>query len=165
MTDPHTALPEGVFAGPAAFVQLLRDALACAAREGWSEMVWCDADYLDWPLRERSVVESLNAWAGSGRRLLMLAGRFDEVQRHHARFVQWRGTWDHLIECRVCRHLDASELPSALWSPHWVLRRLDPERSTGVTSAEAQRRVLLREELEECRRQSSPGFPSTILGL
>ncbi|WP_294764765.1 hypothetical protein [uncultured Rhodoferax sp.] len=165
MPDVPVHLPEGPFAGPAAFAQLLRDALACAAREGWPEMVWCDADYLDWPLRERAVVEALNAWAGSGRRLLMLAHRYDEVQRHHARFVQWRGTWGHLVDCRVCRHLDASELPSALWSPHWVLRRLGRERCTGVASHEAQRRVLLREELEECRRQSSPGFPSTILGL
>lgn len=165
MTDAPAPLPEGPFAGPAAFAQLLRDALACAAREGWREMVWCDADYLDWPLRERAVVEALNAWAGSGRHLLMLANRYDEVQRHHARFVQWRGTWGHLVDCRVCRHLDASELPSVLWSPHWVLHRLDTERCTGMVGREAQRRVLLREALEECRRQSSPGFPSTILGL
>ena len=128
-------------------------------------MVWSDADYLDWPLRERAVVESLNAWAGSGRHLVMLAGRFDEVQRHHHRFVQWRSTWGHLIDCRVCRHLDASEVPSALWSPHWVMRRMEVARSSGVTGTDAQRRVLLWEELEECRRQSSPGFPSTVLGL
>jgi hypothetical protein len=70
-----------------------------------------------------------------------------------------------LVECRICRQVDASEFPSALWSPHWVMRRLDLERSTGVSGYEPQRRVLLKEELEECRRQSSPGFPSTILGL
>jgi hypothetical protein len=158
-------LPEGNFSGPAAFAQLVRDALACAAREGWSQMVWSDADYLDWPLRERAVVDSLNAWAGSGRRLLILAHRYDAIQRHHPRFVQWRSTWDHLVECRVSKQLDASEFPSALWSPTWVMRRLDLQRSTGVSGFEPQRRVLLKEELDECRRQSAPGFPSTILGL
>lgn len=158
-------LPEGSFSGLAAFAQLVRDALACAAREGWSHMVWSDADFLDWPLRERAVVDSLNAWAGSGRRLLILAHRYDEIQRHHPRFVQWRSTWDHLVECRVSKQLDASEFPSALWSPTWVMRRLDLERSTGVAGCEPQRRVLLKEALEECRRQSAPGFPSTILGL
>ena len=161
----QSPLPEGNFSGLAAFAQRVRDALACAAREGWSHMVWSDADFLDWPLREKAVVESLNAWAGSGRRLVLLAHRFDEVQRHHARFVQWRNTWDHVVDCRVCKQRDASELPSALWSPHWVMRRLDLERSTGVSGTEPQRRVLLKEELDEWRRQSSPGFPSTILGL
>lgn len=160
-----SSLPEGSFSGLAAFAQLVRDALACAAREGWSHMVWSDADFLDWPLRERAVVDSLNAWAGSGRRLLILAHRFDEVQRHHARFVQWRNTWDHVVDCRVCKQRDVSEFPSALWSPQWVMRRLDLERSTGVSGTEPQRRVLLKEELDECKRQSSPGFPSTILGL
>lgn len=161
----QSPLPEGNFSGLTAFAQRVRDALACAAREGWSYMVWSDADFLDWPLREKAVVESLNAWAGSGRRLVLLAHRFDEVQRHHARFVQWRNTWDHVVDCRVCKQRDASEFPSALWSPHWVMRRLDLERSTGVSGTEPQRRVLLKEELDECRRQSSPGFPSTILGL
>ncbi len=158
-------LPEGNFSGLAAFAQRVRDALPCAAREGWSHMVWSDANFLDWPLREKAVVESLNAWAGSGRRLVLLAHRFDEVQRHHARFVQWRNTWDHVVDCRVCKQRDVSEFPSALWSPHWVMRRLDLEHSTGVSGTEPQRRVLLKEELDECRRQSSPGFPSTILGL
>lgn len=165
MTESHPPLPEGKFEGLTAFAQLVRDALACAAHEGWSQMVWSDANFLDWPLREKAVVESLQAWSRSGRRLVLLAHRFDEVQRHHARFVQWRNTWDHVVECRVCKQVDASEFPSALWSPHWVMRRLDLERSTGVAGYEPQRRVLLKEELEECRRQSSPGFPSTILGL
>lgn len=165
MTESRLSLPEGRFEGLTAFAQLVRDALACAAHEGWPEMVWSDANFLDWPLREKAVVESLQAWSRSGRRLVLLAHRFDEVQRHHARFVQWRNTWDHIVECRVCKHVDATEFPSALWSPHWVMRRLDLERSTGVSGDEPQRRVLLNEELEECRRQSSPGFPSTILGL
>ncbi len=165
MTESPLQLPEGRFEGLAVFAQLVRDALACAAHEGWPHMVWSDANFLDWPLREKAVVESLHAWSKKGRRLVLLAQRFDEVQRHHARFVQWRNTWDHLVECRVCRQVDASDFPSALWSPHWVMRRLDLERSTGVSGREPQRRVVLKEELDECLRQSSPGFPSTILGL
>jgi hypothetical protein len=165
MTEARLPLPEGKFEGLSVFAQMVRDALACAAHEGWPLMVWSDANFLDWPLREKVVVESLLAWSRGGRRLVLLAQRFDEVQRHHARFVQWRNRWDHLVECRVCRQVDASEFPSALWSPHWVMRRLDLERSTGVSGYEPQRRVLLKEELDECQRQSSPGFPCTVLGL
>ena len=165
MTDTTSPLWNGPFAGPTEFAQLVRDALACAAQEGWLNMVWSDADFDDWPLREKAVVESLQAWSRKGGRLTLLARSYNVVQRDQHRFVQWRGTWDHLIECRVCKHLDVSEFPSALWSPAWAMRRLDVTRSVGVAGTEPQRRLLLREELEECRRQSSPGFSATILGL
>jgi hypothetical protein len=45
------------------------------------------------------------------------------------------------------------------------MRRLDLVRSSGVSSFEAPRRVLLREELDEWIKQSAPGFPATVLGL
>lgn len=157
--------PDGVFSGPSEFSVVVREALICAAREGWKSMVWSDANFADWPLGERSVVESLNDWAGSGRHLVMLAHSYDSIVRYQPRFVAWRKTWDHIIECRLCRNMDASEVPSALWSPQWAMRRLDLVRSTGVAGLEPQRRVLLKEELDECRRQSSPGFPATTMGL
>lgn len=153
------------FAGPTAFSQLVRDALARAATEGWPVMVWSDATFQDWPLGERAVVESLNAWASKGRHLVMLAHSYDAVTRYQPRFVGWRRTWDHIVECRVCKTLDATEVPSALWSPHWAMRRLDLVRCTGVAGLEPQRRVLLKEELDECRRQGSPGFSASTLGL
>jgi hypothetical protein len=158
-------LLQGPFQGPTEFAQLVRDALACAAREGWSEMVWSDANFEDWPLREKAVADSLQAWSRSGRKLVMLAQSYDSVLRYHARFVTWRNTWGHVVECRVCKTLDSSEFPSAIWSPTWVMRRLDPARGTGVAGYEVQRRVLLKEELNECYRQSAPGFPTTTLGL
>jgi hypothetical protein len=162
-TDPP--LHVGPFAGVEVFAQLVRDAVACAARENWPRMVWSDPHFRDWPLRERAVVESLQQWAGGGKQLVLLAAQYDDVQRYHPRFVTWRRTWDHIIECRVCKGLDASEVPSALWSPGWVMRRLDLVRSTGIAGFEAQRRALLKEELDECRRQSGPGFSATTLGL
>lgn len=156
---------KGSFSGSKAFAQTIRAALARAAAEDWPAMVWSDATFEEWPLGERSVTESLQAWAGSGRRLLLLARSYDSVIRYQPRFVTWRRTWDHIIECRVCKNIDASEMPSALWSPHWAMRRLDLVRSTGVADLEPARRVLLKEELDECHRQSSPGFPATTLGL
>jgi len=164
-SDDTGPLLTGPFAGPQSFAQLVRDALACAAREGWSEMVWSDASFEDWPLREREVIESLLAWSRSGRRLVMLAQRYDAVVRYQPRFVSWRCQWDHIVECRVSQTLDVSDFPSALWSPRWMLHRLEPVRSTGVATYEAQRRVLLKQQLDECLRQSAPGFPVTTLGL
>ena len=93
-------LPSGPFPGAMAFQQLVRDALACAAREGWREIILCDPDFGDWPLGERAVAQSLQAWSATGRRCTLLARRYDEVVRRHARFVTWRTTWSHIVEAQ-----------------------------------------------------------------
>lgn len=160
------ALPQGRYEGREAFQQLVRDALASAAQEGWGEIIVADADFADWPLGERAVVESLQAWSQGQRRFTMLARSYDEVVRRHPRFVRWRGTWDHIITCRRCPAADAQDVPSALWSPGWVMQRLDPERCVGVSGTEPERRVLLRENLGEwLRSKSTAGFPASTLGL
>ena len=159
-------LPSGRFASRETFIQLVRDALATAARDGWEEIVVSDAHFHDWPLGERAVVESLQAWARTGRRFTMLARSYDEVIRRHARFVRWRGTWDHIITCRRSASADPLDIPSVLWSPQWVMHRLDPERCVGVTGREPERRVLVRETLKEwLHGKSAPGFPASTLGL
>jgi hypothetical protein len=158
-------LASGNFSGQCAFSQLVRDALLHAAKEGWPEMVWADSNFETWPLHEKAVFDALHAWAGMGRKLIILAQRFDSIQRYQPRFVQWRTTWDHIIECRVCKSVDAADFPSALWSPVWYVRKMDLARCTGVSGADPQTKLALREVLEERRRQSSPGFPASILGL
>jgi hypothetical protein len=163
--DGSQPLLQGAFTGPIAFAQLVRDAVACAAGQGWPEMVWSDPTFEDWPLRERVVVQSLQDWARGGRRLVLIARNYDAVRLFHPRFVNWRVQWDHIVECRVCKSVDASEFPSAILGPHWSMRRLDLVRNTGMAGYEPQCRVQLKEALDECRRQSGPGFPATILGL
>ena len=159
-------LPQGRFEGRVAFQQLVRDALAAAAREGWREIILSDADFHDWPLGERAVAESLQAWARSGRSMTILASRYDEVIRSHARFVRWRGTWDHIVTCRASSAADPLSFPSVIWSPNWVMQRLDPVRCVGVSGNEPARRVGVREVLNEwVRSKSSPAFPVTTLGL
>ena len=158
-------LLQGPFAGPSAFADAVRGALLHAATAQWSEMIWSDASFEDWPLHEKATVDALNAWSRKGRKLTLLAHHFDAMRRIHHRFVDWRIRWDHLVECRVCKGVEPSEFPSALWTPIWALRRLDLVRSTGAGSTEPRMRLLLREELEERKRQSSPGFPASTLGL
>lgn len=158
-------LPSRRFEGRGEFQQLVRDALACAAAEGWREIILSDADFEDWPLGERSVAEALQAWSATGRRIVLLARRYDDVVRRHARFVAWRRAWSHIIEARGCASADPLELPSAIWSPGWVLQRLDVERSAGYCGSEPQRRLLLRESLAEWLQKSAPAFPATTLGL
>lgn len=169
MTDDDrqepAALRSGRFAGRTDFQQLVRDALAQAAREGWREIILSDSDFADWPLGERAVSESLRAWSSSGRHCTLLAGRYDEMAVRHARFVTWRRAWSHIIDARACPSADPLDFPSAIWSPGWVMQRLDPERCNGYSGAEPDRRLLLREKLQEWLARSAPSFPATTLGL
>ena len=162
---PPAGLPSRRFEGREEFRQLVRDALATAAREGWHEIVLSDASFDDWPLGERAVADSLQAWARGGRRLVLLARQYDRVVRQHARFVQWRVTWSHIVTATACPSADPLDIPSAIWSPAWVLERRDVEHSNGFCGSEPERRVALRESLNEWLRKSTPAFAASTLGL
>ena len=158
-------LAAGPFIGRERFRTLVREALAEAGRAGWRELILCDADFADWPLGERAVVEALEAWARAGQRLTLLARCYDAVERHHPLFVNWRRQRAHQLECRGIPKADALAMPSVLWSPDWALQRHDVLRSSGVCGAEPQRRQRLRELLDGWLERSSPAFAATTLGL
>jgi hypothetical protein len=165
---PEAALPpllEGRFSGRDTFADLIRLALATAAAQGWREIILSDPDFEDWPLGERAVAQALNDWSRSGRKFTLLAADYAELGRRHARFVTWRRTWAHLVECRKNAATSADSLPSALWSPGWVLERMDLPRCIGTAGSEVARRVALKERLNEVLLKSSPAFPATTLGL
>lgn len=169
MTEPldtsMEGLPEGRLVGRVAFADVIRRAFAKAAEEGWPRMVLCDVDFADWPLGEREVVASLNAWARRGRSLQLLARDYGLLRQMHPRFVQWRTTWAHLVEAQACASAPVGELPSVLWSPAWTLQRLDPLRCTMVVSRSAEQRVALQEQLQPWWLKSTPAFPASTLGL
>ena len=160
-----TTLPSGRFSGRSEFANLIRAALGAAAAQGWQEMIWCDDDFDDWPLGERAVIDSLHGWAHTGRKLTLLARNYDGIVRRHARFVTWRQSFSHLIDCRSSRSAPSDALPSALWSPHWVFQRLDLVHGTGIAGSGAARRVALKERLDELLLHSTPAFAATTLGL
>lgn len=162
---PLDNLPQGRFSGPVEFAQLVRVAFVAAAEQGWQSIVLCDSTFEDWPLGERAVAQCLNDWSNSGRKLTMLAKNYNEIMRRHARFVTWRQTWSHIVDCRSNAAVASSDMPSALWSQRWVFQRLDMARSTGFSGSEPVRRLALKEQLDACLRLSSPAFSATTLGL
>ena len=156
------ALLEGRFTGRGEFAELVRQAFAAAAIEGWREIIVSDADFADWPLGERAFIEALADWSRTGRKFTMIASSYDEILRKHARFVTWRRKWAHIVECRRSA---ADNLPSAFWSGAWVFERIDVQHCTGVAGLDARRRVALKERLNERLLNSSPAFAATTLGL
>jgi hypothetical protein len=159
------ALPDGPFDGRQAFVSHLKTAMAEAARQNWREIVFSDIDFEDWPLGERAPIESLQAWAASGRSLVLLAEHFKVFEREHARFVRWRQTWSHIVDARACKGAGLPAVPSAIWTPSWCLRRIDIDHARGMCSAQPERRRALREAIDECLLHSRPAFPAFTLGL
>jgi hypothetical protein len=159
------ALLEGAFSGRKDFQQLIRSAIAQAAKEGWREMVWFDLNFADWPLGERSIEVDLQAWSETGRKLTIVAKRFDTLTATHHRFVAWRKQWSHIIEARAVSSASDEEFPSLILAPSWAMHRLQPTLCKGVAGYEAKRRVDLRELTQEWLAISSLSFPSTTLGL
>lgn len=159
------ALPEGRLVGRLAFADAVRAAATVAAQEGWASIVFADDDFHDWPLGERVVVDALNAWAQRGRHLRLLARDFGALRQQQPRFAQWRTTWAHLIEVHAVPQASPHEIPSVIWTPTWTLERLDPVRSSMVAEHSAERRVALRERLDDWWAKGRPAFAPTTLGL
>ena len=81
MNDDAISEAHRVLATRGECLDAIRAALADAARAGCREIVLCDADFADWPLGERAVVESLTRWALRGRRLTLFAAGFEDAAR------------------------------------------------------------------------------------
>ena len=160
-----SSLPAGTVEGREAFRQCVRAALRSACMEGWTPLMACDPDFADWPLGERDVVELLHDWSRRGYRWVMLAGRYDLVERQHPLFADWRRRWADRIECRVVTTHEAANMPSLLWSPHWSMQRVQRARCRAVCGPESSRGAELRELYEAFDARSTPGFPVTTLGL
>ena len=163
--EPSAVALNGRFSGREPLTQLLCGAFERAAREGWPELLISDATFEDWPLADAATVQSLQAWVRPGRRLVMLAGRFDRVLRDQPRFVAWRKTNCHMIDCRISPTHTSDGPPSAFCSPNWFLQRTDLEACAGVYGADRRRWMAVREIMLTALRTSRPGFPVTTLGL
>lgn len=149
-----------------AFHDALRAALDEVAREGCRELLLADPDFSDWPLGERAVIECLTQWASSHRRLTLVAASFDEVPRRHARFVEWRRTWAHVIDCRSNTEVETVEFPTMLLAPGLLgVRLVDRVHVRGSLTRDAADLLRWREMLDELLHRSEASFPATILGL
>lgn len=157
---------EGRFEGRAAFDNHVLHFLQRAADERWPELIVADPNFADWPWGTRAAIDLLQRWARHGRLMTVLAYRFDALPRRHPRWMQWRTVWDHKLQCRLLQARDVSLVPSVLWSPQWVVERLDVKRCIGVASAECAAIVPRGEMLQEwIRHQSAPALPASVLGL
>jgi hypothetical protein len=153
--------------GRSTFQALLRRAFERLAQVQPREVVLVDATFGDWPLGERAVVEQFEAWARSQRRLTLIAHGWDAFAARHPRWIAWRRTWSHVVDCRQVVDLEAAAVPTLLWAPGvGALRMTDPVRFRGRWTVEDP--VASREVcglIDALLQRSEPGFPVTTLGL
>jgi hypothetical protein len=148
------------------FHAALRSALAEAAAVGCRELWLCDNDFADWPLGQRQVVDSFAQWAGSHRRLTLIASSFDEVARRHARWNEWRRQWSHIVHCRSNTELESGQMPSVLLASELLsLNLVDPVHYRGRFSHQAADGVRCRELIDAVLQRSAEAYPVTTAGL
>lgn len=153
------------FASREAFRQALREAFALAARQGCPRIWLVDPDFEHWPLDEPEVIESLKRWGLPHRRVTLVAHHFDALARHRPRFVAWRRTWSHIVECRAWPREEGA-LPS-LWlgSGLQAVRLLDPVRFRGAVEDDAASLQQWAESCDAFLQRSEAAFPADTLGL
>lgn len=150
----------------AEFVDAVRASFASAAREGAREILLVDADFVDWPLNEQSVIDSLAGWVDSRRSLLLFGHSFDEIARRYPRFVDWRRQWAHAVRCRSDPELEAAQLPTLVLVPGVTCVRLvDRVHHRGTASNRGVDMAECQEAVDALLQRSVEAFPVTTLGL
>ena len=156
----------GLITSRSEFHNALRTALADAANHGARELWLCDNDFADWPIGERAVVESFAQWAASSRRLTLVARHFDDVARRHARWVEWRRTWSHIVTCRTNNELPTGEFPAVLVASGTVTVRLsDAVHHRGRIAHDKGEELRCREMIDAVLQRSEEAFPASVTGL
>ncbi|MDR7272342.1 hypothetical protein J2X20_005016 [Pelomonas saccharophila] len=159
------------FASRADFQRLLVETLAWASEQGCRELHAWDASFVDWPLSEAGVLESLTHWARNGRQLHLLALQYDDVVRRHPRFVRWRRDFAHCVTARAVEpELRLEAAPESLLlavGPQACvsLRLFDRHLWRGEVSLDVAQRLRGLEWFDALAQRSSDSFAPTTLGL
>lgn len=165
--DPSPAPSRLAIDGRVAFAEAVRTALARVADEPPRELFLVDADFDDWPLGERAVVDAFDRWARTHRRLVLAACRWDALARRHPRWVAWRRTWSHVVDCRQLLDIEPADCPTLLVAPGLcTIRLVDALGRRGALhwkDALAAREAMA--TVDALLQRSEPGFPVTTLGL
>lgn len=154
------------FDAHAAFVDAVIETLSPAGLEGAREIVLADADFEHWPLDDPRLLEALTGFARQpGRRLRLLARRYDIVQRDCPRFVTWRRTWGHGVDAR--RQVDETPaLPSLLLiDRRCALQVEDREAWLGQVHTDARQVHRCGDSVDALLQRAEPAFAQTTLGL
>jgi hypothetical protein len=145
-----------------AVARCIADAAARRARR----LTLVDQDFVGWPLEDAAVLDGLARFALlPERRIVLIAQRFDAVQRDCARFVQWRRTWSHVVQ-PLSPPEDRLTWPTlVLADAAFALRVFDRDRWRGRVEAGSSAVTQLAEEIDAFAQRCEASFPANVVGL
>lgn len=153
--------------GPADFAAALQATLEAALARNARTLCWVDPDFAFWPLDRPAMIDTLGPWLRRpGRRLVLLAERYDRLERKHPRFTQWRRDWSHVIDTREPGDVAAADLPCCVLDDGPTLLTLwqrDPP--LGRAAQDAAQAAAAREQIDAVLQRSVPAWPLRPLGL
>jgi hypothetical protein len=162
---PTDAPGPALIDGRSAFTAAVQTALSHAVRERARDMCFVDADFDAWPLDDTAVLHALAEWARQPkRRLLVIAGRFDDVPRRFPKFTAWRRTWSHVVECRAT-DVETSQIPTLLLAGPHSLQLADRLQWRGHWLGDDSEISAWREVVDALVQRSEIDFPANTLGL
>lgn len=172
--DP-TAMPNGDDApridSRAGFGAALGWGFHTAMAAGARRIVCADRDWVDWPVwNDAALLQALAAWLRRPqRRLVMLACRYDELERRCPRFNAWRADWMHAIEAWQPPEELAAELPTVLVSEGGEnavsVHLIDAQHWRGRAEVDVRRARQWCEELDVVLQRSERTWAVRPLGL
>lgn len=171
LPDPSGAPPErGRIEGWPEWAELVRAAVAEAAAT--SSSLWLqDDDFAHWPIGERACVESFDQWVLSGRQVhaTLVALRWDGFVKAHPRWLRWRTTWVHKVDCLVFPEDQISSLegfrPTLVVKDRLLMQLLDAERGVGVWTRNPASLQAAWHQCDAISQRSLDSGVSTTLGL
>lgn len=155
----------------AGFAAALRWGFDTAFDAGARRIVCADPDWADWPVwNEPGLLQGLAAWLRRPqRRLVLLACRYDELERRCPRFNTWRADWMHAIEAWQPPEELAPELPSVLASEGGEnavsVHLIDAQHWRGRAEMDVRRARQWCEELDVVLQRSERTWAVRPLGL
>ena len=130
-------------------------------------LVCVDPDFATWPLDDPALLQALTAFLQlPQRRLVLLAYRFDTVQRGFARFVAWRRNWAHAIEAWSPPEDTEARLPTlAIDDDRLCLQVFDTTHWRGRLRLDDREVRQWRDEIDALLQRCEAAFPVHHLGL
>lgn len=155
----------GGFEGREAFAAALHAALQHCARRRTVQITCADTDFANWPLGRTDVLQALGDWVGGPRRLTLVAAHYNAFPQRHTRWMLWRRTWSHAVQCLAVHEELATQVPTLLLTNELAVRLHDPARFRGAVYREAVDLARCADLLDALSQRTEEAFPVTTLGL
>lgn len=149
------------------FCEAVWCAIEDARAQRLRELVLCDPHFGFWPLSQERVLSALTAFAKlPGRKLVLVAQRYDHLRRRHPRFVRWRNDWSHAVTPLCLHDHAANDLPSLLLADrsHGVLLK-NAEAWEGRWVSDRATLQVLHEQARGWIGTAHPDLPVSLTGL